>query len=142
MTYDITTINGLVGKTLRDLGQAVVVDTSGHYAPNTLVTVTPASRAGATVVIDTGLPADVRGGCGFPGEVLHGAGYRGAPLLRHRLAVGDHDLFEVTMTTKGVVKAAYALTPAASITTFADGEVFSAWRRAAMVAREAEAAAA
>ncbi len=140
MTNSITTIDALIGKTLRDLGQTVVVDTAGHYSPNALITVTPVSRAGATVMIDTGLPAAaVRGSHAFPGDVLRGAGYRGTPLLRHLLTVGGRDLLEVTMTTKGVVKAAYALTPAASVTAFADAAAFSAWSRAAMDAREAAA---
>lgn len=126
------TLDSLTGTTLRDADAAITVDTSGNYSDNALVTVTPVGRAGACTVVDTGIPASrLTGGHRYPGEAIPGAGYRGRPLLRHRLIVGDTELLEVVMTTKGRIKQATALTDATA-THFDSAAAHGAWARAAL----------
>lgn len=126
-------IDSLTGTTLRDPAAAVTVDTSGDYSDNALVTVTPASRTGARTVVDTGIPASaLTGGHRTPGEVIPGAGHRGAPLLRYRLIVGDTELIDIVMTTKGRIKQATVLTDAATATHFDSAADHGQWLLAAL----------
>lgn len=126
------TLDSLTGATLRDPAAAITVDTSGDYSDNALITIAPVSRDGACAVIDTGIPAGaLTGGRQCPGETIPGAGYRGAPLLRHRLIVGDTALLEVVMTTKGRIKQATTLTDATA-THFDSATDHGQWARAAL----------
>ncbi|KJR05979.1 hypothetical protein [Gordonia sihwensis] len=132
------TLDTLTGATLRDPAAAITVDTSGDYSDNALITIIPVSRTGACTVVDTGIPAGaLTGRRRCPGETIPGAGYRGAPLIRHRRTVGDTALLDVVMTTKGRIKRATALTADATALHFARASDHGQWILAAMDARAA-----
>lgn len=124
-------LNHLVGRVLPHLADSIDLDTSSAFSDHALITITTRGRDAGPTVIDTGIPAaDLTGHRSFRGEVLQGAGPRGATLLRHCLVVGDTALLTAIFTPAGRIKAVYADTPGATAQVFDSAADYGDWARA------------